>query len=746
MTTPACSGRIIRVRWPDAAPAALLLWAALALPQAVQAAQQGELAAAAAAAARGEAAAAQRLAALAPKHQQIADFVAYWRAQALASAGRHAEVATALDPVWRTRFPSSVAGRAAALGAQSLVKAGRFAEALKILERGGNDLPEPQSSLAAAMAREGLGEKARAAELYRRVYFLYPLAREAAAAREALAALDRDPSAGLPPVPEELRSERASKLADAGMHEQARAEWLALAAGGATPAARDAASVKAAAALYAQRRTRDALAELAALRPESAEADAERLHYIVLCHRRLDDPQAMLEALAELRRRAPKSRWTLQAMVQAANHFLVRNDPPSWLPLFRACADSFPAEPEAAGCHWKVAWRAFLGHRAEAEDLLKEHLARFPASDRAGAALYFLGKIEEEKSNSQAAHIYYSELRSRFPNYYYAVLAASRPRPASGDGAAGSHAVRFLESIRWPRRPRQADFTPDEESRWRIARARHLAAESLETWAEIELRFGARNGGSRYPLAVEAAEIAARRGAWGVSVRHIRGIVPDYLWLPRDAAPRRFWQLAFPLPFRDAIWREARHRGLDPLLMAALIRQESEFDPGAVSPAGAIGLMQVMPATGRQIGRRLRMRAVTRRALHRPEVNLRVGAYYLAQLLNARGGKVEEALAAYNAGPTRIPIWKEWGDYREPAEFVETIPLAQTRDYVQIILRNLEFYRWLYAAAPPPAPSAAPAPRRVPAANPGAKKREVPRSAPRKTSGKKGARPFAGKQ
>lgn len=740
MTTPACSGRTIRARWPEAA-LWLALWGGLAAGQ-TSPPGKGALAAAAAAAVRGEAGAAERLAALAPKYPEIADFLAYWRAQALASARRFPEVAAALDPVWRTRFPSSMAGRAAALGAQSLVKAGRFAEALKMLERGGKDLPEPQSSLLAAMAREGLGEKVRAAELYRLVYFLYPLSPEAAAARAALGALERDPSAALPPVPEELRLERASRLSGAGKHAKARSEWLALAGGSAAAAVRDVARVRAAAALYAQRRTREALAELTALRPESAEADAERLHFIVLCHRRLDDPQAMLEALSELRRRAPKSRWTLQAMIQAGNHFLVRNEASSFVPLFWACVDSFPEEPEAPGCHWKVTWRAFLDHRAEAEDLLKEHLARFPASDRAGAALYFLGKIEEEKGNSRAAHTYYSELRARFPNDYYAVLAASRPRPASGDGAAGSHAVRFLESIRWPQRPRQADFTPDEQSRWRIARARRLAAESLETWAEIELRFGARNGGSRYALAVEAAEIAARRRAWGVSVRHIRGIVPDYLWLPRDAAPRRFWQLAFPLPFRDAIWREARRRGLDPLLMAALIRQESEFDPDAVSPSGAIGLMQVMPATGRQIGRRLRMRAVTRRALHRPEVNLRVGAYYLAQLLKARGGKVEEALAAYNAGPTRIPIWKEWGDYREPAEFVETIPLQQTRDYVQIILRNLEFYRWLYGTAPPPARSAAGA-----AARPAARAKSRRAKRPRNSSDqKRGAKSVAGKR
>lgn len=740
MTKPAFSGRTTRVRWPEAA-AWLALCGALAAAQPAPAARNGALAAAAAAAARGEAGAAERLAALAPEHPQIADFLAYWRAQALAGTRRFEEAAAVLGPVWQTRFPSSIAGRAAVLGAESLVKAGRFADALKMLERGGKDLPEPQATLAAALAREGLGEKTRAAELYRLVYCFYPLAKESSAARDALAALEKDPSLRLPPMPDELLAERAARLAAAGRDAEARAEWLSLARSGAAQQMRETAQVRAAAALYSQRKTRDALAELGAMRLTSTGAEAERLHYIVLCHRRLDDPQAMLEALAELRRLAPKSRWTLLATIQAANHFLVRNEAASFVPLFRACAEDFPEEPEAAGCHWKVSWRAWLDRRSAAADLLKEHVSRHPGSDRAGAALYFLGKTEEERGNFQSAHVYYSELRSRFPNFYYATLAASKPQPAAGNGGGAGLAARFVESIRWPERPRNADFRPGEEAKWRIARARHLAAESLGIWAEIELRFGARNGSSPYALALEAAEIASGRGAWGVAVRHIRGTVPGYLWLPREAAPRRFWELAFPFPYRDLIRREAQKHGLDPLLVAALIRQESEFDPEAVSPSGAIGLMQVMPATGRELGRRLRMRPVTRRALHNPAVNVTVGTYFLARLLESRQGRVEEALAAYNAGPTRIPVWAGWGEFREPAEFVETIPLQQTRDYVQIILRNREIYRWLYGpqaaeAKPRPPASAKPAPQAKP----------QPAKRPRKSSLRKGARSDAGKR
>lgn len=744
MTMRACSALTTRGRWPEAAALCLLLWAA---PAAAQRASTGgaELAKAVEAAGRGGAEAAERLAALAPRYPLIPDFLAYWRAQALVSAGRYEEAAAALEPVWRTRFPSSIAGRAAVLGATALLEAGRPNDALAMLERTpASQLPEPQASLAAARAQEALGARARAAELYQRVWCLYPVSPEAETAVRALSGLAAGGAAALPPLPGELWMERAERLSKAGRHAQARGEWLALARSAATPDIRERAEVGAAAMLYEQRKTREALAELLALRPSQAETGAMRLHYILLCHRRLDDPASMMSALEQVRRRAPASDWTLQSLIQAGNYYLVRNEAGSYLPLFRACADQFPDAPAAPNCHWKVAWRAYLDHRQEAENLLKEHLERYPYSDRAGAALYYLGKIQEERGNSAAAQLYFAELQTRFPNYYYSVLASLRPRPAADGGGNAAAASQFLSSIDWPQRPRAADFQPDEEARWRIARARQLAAASLETWAEIELRFGARNGAARYALAMEAAEIAARRGAWGASVRHIRGIVPDYLWLPREAAPRRFWEMAFPFPYRDAIRREARKRGLDPLLMAALIRQESEFDKDAVSPSGAIGLMQVMPPTGREIGRRLRMRRVTPRALHNPSVNLPIGAYYLARQLELRNGNVEETLAAYNAGPTRVPVWKEWGAYREPAEFVETIPLAQTRDYVQIILRNREFYRWLYGAeerAAPPgvqSPAADSTPVKKPAPSPAVRKAPAGKSAAKKTSAKAG--------
>ena len=142
--------------------------------------------------------------------------------------------------------------------------------------------------------------------------------------------------------------------------------------------------------------------------------------------------------------------------------------------------------------------------------------------------------------------------------------------------------------------------------------------------------------------------------------------------------------------------RTARQRELDPFLLAGLIRQESEFNPQAISHAQAYGLTQVRPATGRQFARQAGVQRFSTRALYEPAVNLKIGSSILRSMLDHNDGRLEQTLASYNAGPNHVAEWLTWNTYREPAEFVESIPFTETRDYVQAVLRNAEMYRRLY--------------------------------------------------
>jgi len=213
------------------------------------------------------------------------------------------------------------------------------------------------------------------------------------------------------------------------------------------------------------------------------------------------------------------------------------------------------------------------------------------------------------------------------------------------------------------------------------------------------LEFGARTDGDAAVLAMELARSAAGRGQHGQSIRYIKALAAGYLSMPLEAAPEKFWRLAFPLPYRDQLEKYARRRDLDLYFLAALVRQESEFDPRAVSRARAYGLTQILPATGRQLSRKLGIRHYRTSLLYQPDINLNMGTYYLRTLIDELDGHTEAALASYNAGKSRAKAWLGWADYREPAEYVETVPFTETRNYIQTVLRNADIYRRLYGPA-----------------------------------------------
>jgi soluble lytic murein transglycosylase len=151
----------------------------------------------------------------------------------------------------------------------------------------------------------------------------------------------------------------------------------------------------------------------------------------------------------------------------------------------------------------------------------------------------------------------------------------------------------------------------------------------------------------------------------------------------------------YPVAYGDAIRAEATARGIDPALVAALIHQESSFNPRATSRAGAVGLMQVLPSVGADIAKARGMTSYERVLLYQPDVNVRLGMAHLDAMLR-QYPRVEYALAAYNAGGTPVRRWRQKRGTDDPELFIERIPYDETRDYVRTLLRNQAMYRTLY--------------------------------------------------
>ncbi len=624
----------------------------------------------------------------------LADSAASFEASAEEATKDHSGIPAAVQNVYNTQPPSPLAGRAALLEARVAVADGQPKRALETLDAHGAEASPAGVALLRGRALEALGRTAEAAEQYRRVFYDSPMAPESGEAAQGLARLRDRPE--VPPVSGDRILARAARLMDGGQYGQART-YLGQEMGRLDGAARDHAQVEELAARLMAGDAREAAALLKQLRVDDPEADAERLYYSVRAASRLDREPEMDEALNRLSKAHPDSPWRQRALILAGNRYLVENQPQAYVPLFRACYESYPDSPDAAYCHWKVVWRGYLDNRDSAEDALKTHLVNYPRTKKADAAMYFLGRIAEQKGERGQAAGWYGTLLKRYPNSYYAILARERMKDKGLTAAGDAPEVKaVVEKLPGAARPAVMDFSADGVMKARIARARLLASAGMDDYAEGELRFGAEHDGQPEVAAMELAAIAHQRDAADQAIRYIKRYVPGYLYLPLSEAPVRFWEFAFPLPYRKALEGYSEQHGLDPYLVAALVRQESEFNPRAVSVSRALGLTQVEPATGKYLSRKVGITRYRTALLFQPEVNLRIGTYYLRTLLDGLRGSPEAALASYNAGKSRVEQWLTWAEYREPAEFVESIPFTQTRDYVEIVLHNADIYRRIY--------------------------------------------------
>ena len=586
------------------------------------------------------------------------------------------------------------------LEARALTAANAPTGAIAVLRAHYSDLPQPDAAMALAQAHQAAGSLPEAAAAYQFVYTQYPLSEAAATAEAALLSLSGKMGAAYPQLTPRQAVERASRFLALREYARARSEFRKLAAQLPPGVERDTASVRIGAADYRSGSVSAAYPYLRRLNIPVCEADAERLYYLTECARQLDDDDEMMDFVKRLARTYPTSPWRFKALVTAGNNYLLINKPDQYVPLYKAAYENFPAETQAPVCHWKVAFHSYVQRKHDARQRLRGHLELFPGHSTSGAALYFLGRLAERENDWGAARAYYDKLTGRFPNYYYAVLARDRLKESRlADAAPSQDTAQYLAALPFVYRAPEVS-QPIRATTLRIERARLLRSAGLDNWADTEIRFGAKTDGQAPMLAVELARTADSPFE---RLRTMKSVSLDYLSVPFEEVGGKFWEYLFPLPYQTDVVRNARQHSLDPFMVAALIRQESEFNPQALSRAKAYGLTQVMPSTGRALARKVGIRRFSNRMLFQPSTNLKLGTLYLRSMLDKWNGKWEHTLASYNAGPNRVAEWITWNHCEEPAEFVESIPFTETREYVQAVLRNAALYRRIYEDRPPAA-------------------------------------------
>ncbi|MCY4572312.1 MAG: lytic transglycosylase domain-containing protein [Gemmatimonadetes bacterium] len=320
-----------------------------------------------------------------------------------------------------------------------------------------------------------------------------------------------------------------------------------------------------------------------------------------------------------------------------------------------------------------------------AAEVYGAYLEEFPNGRRWEEASYWGARAAQAAGDAARAAEWLDRLRRESPYSYYGFLAGRGDTLAAPDDATASPFGA----------PPQGCLVPPPPD-WL---ARQL--EVLATLQEAGLEDGAEAHIDAMRTAVwDSDELLLRLG----TALNAAGYPIDGIRMGRELRDRgREWDCAllrvvYPFPYRDLLTSRAEELGLDPWLVAGLVRQESAFHPSIVSPAGAIGLMQVMPATGRQLARASGVRDFTTETLENAEVNVHLGTRFLAELFERYDGDVPLFLSAYNAGPTRANRWRRMPEAADAERFTERIPFAETRGYVKNVTRNRALYRWLYGS------------------------------------------------
>ncbi len=350
----------------------------------------------------------------------------------------------------------------------------------------------------------------------------------------------------------------------------------------------------------------------------------------------------------------------------------------------------YPDGQYAERAAWRTAWADYRGGRYAAAAEALERTARLrPESFSTAGFLYWAGRSRAALGQNDRARQLFEETVLRFKYAYHGLRAkealAKLPRVATA--SAGASLV--------PSDPAPVDDIPEPER----TRVRQLLLIERFDEAATELRALA-------PSPKVQATIAWtlwKRGKLRPAIIAMKRAYPQWISEAGDRLPDEVWRILFPIEFKDALVAQAWAEGLDPALVAALILQESTFDPTALSRAGARGLMQVIPATGRKLARDMRV-PYRHAALHDPKTSLDFGTLYLRQMADRFDNRPERVLAAYNAGPHRVDAWTALRPDQSGEEFVESIPFTETRAYVMIILAGREQYRRLYGLGPAPAP------------------------------------------
>jgi soluble lytic murein transglycosylase len=630
------------------------------------------------------------------KAAAVVDYVLLYRAKSKFMLERYKE---ALDDFRKLekQYPASSLTADGLIGqCQSLLELNNPESAIAILDS--RKIDETSESLyCQARAQDQGGDKEKAIALYLRLYSKYPTSKSSPLAERDLRSLSPGALSGARNYA--ARLQRAENLMKANELRSAR---LLLAALGRVSAPDLSSSQRrillSADVEYRLGRTATALSHLRKVTADDPSIHTRALYLEGVCNRRLDRVQTLLSLRDKALKLYPSSPSTEELCYSVATYFDVNYETAKARESYKILYQAFPKGRHSERSLWKLSVFSYLGKEYnEAAAGFWNYLRAYPNPLSAGPAIYWLGRCCEMLGLPGNARYLYGRTQALANNSYYGQrsLEAKASLPNSGNveilpvsGIDFNQVVTMCDGIRLP----SIQFAePDDDGIRIVERARQLAAAGLHDSAIKELQWGIRN----YPRNSDALNYIISRihelnEDYSEAISSLRRIYPEYT-VQSPALPDEVLLLLFPLHYLEFISAQASRTQTDPALILGLIRQESAFEEKARSKANARGLMQILPATGRRLARQARIARYNSQKLFQAETNIALGTRFLDSLLR-KYGKTELALAAYNAGESRVDRWlKEFGGEDMPL-FVEMIPFYETRNYVKQVLSNRAYY------------------------------------------------------